>query len=153
MIIDNGTNAKSYFSINNSIQNVSVPQNPVKQSSEFEAMPECYAPQNINSNEMISCENTTSLDNERLDKCVKQVQEAILPRLEDFSSLLEEPPHKEPILTTVGLIEKPLGATRLEVAHLFTALLSSNNAQINERLAQMNTLPTLIVSELWSQPT
>ena len=108
-------------------------------------MPECYAPQNINTNEMISCEQTTSLDNERLNKCVKQVQEAILPRLEDFSSLLEDPPHKDPILTTIGLIEKPCGATRLEVAHLFTALLSSNNVQINDKLAQMNTLPILIV--------
>jgi len=112
-------------------------------------MPQCYAQQMVGRNEMIGSEQITSLDTERLAKGVRQVQAAILPRLEDFTSLLVNPPQRDPIKTTVGIINKPLGATRLEVAHLITALLSSNNIEIMERLSELNTLPILIVSNLF----
>ena len=132
--------------MNNNIQTVPTPQTPVQQSTEFEAMPECYAQQSVGTNEGMGCEQINQLDTERLAKSVRQVQAALLPRLQDFSLLLEKPPERQPIRTTIGLIEKPLGATRLEVAHLITALLSSNNSDICDKLAQMNTLQTLIVS-------
>ena len=133
------------ISFNNNIQTVSTPQTPVQQSAEFEAMPQCYTQQTVSADEGIGSEQINPLDSERLAKSVRQVQEAILPRLEDFSTLLEKPPKREPIRTTIGLIESPLGATRLEVAHLITALLSSNNSEISDKLAKMNTLPILIV--------
>uniref|UniRef100_T1JUY0 Uncharacterized protein n=1 Tax=Tetranychus urticae TaxID=32264 RepID=T1JUY0_TETUR len=73
----------------------------------------------------------TPLDIERLTKSVRQVHAAIVPRLGDFHSLLTNPPEKSPVRTTIGLIEKPFGATRVEVVHLIRALLSSNNPTIN----------------------
>jgi serine/threonine-protein phosphatase 6 regulatory subunit 3 len=109
-------------------------------------MPQCYAQQMIVRNEGMGSENITSLDTERLAKGVRQVQAAIVPRLQDFTYLLLNPPHREPIRTTVGIIDKPLGATRLEVAHLFTALLSTNNLEIVEKLSELETLTILIVS-------
>ena len=113
------------------------------QNSEFEGMPQCYGQQMQNLN---GCQQPTPLDTERLTQCIRQVEAAILPRLHEFSSLLENPPQQQPIITTVGVIEKPLGATRLEVAHLITALLNTNNQQISDKLLQMNTLPLLVVS-------
>ncbi|CAG2174224.1 unnamed protein product [Oppiella nova] len=111
------------------------------QNSEFEGMPQCYGQQMQNLN---GCQQPTPLDTERLTQCIRQVEAAILPRLHEFSSLLENPPQQQPIITTVGVIEKPLGATRLEVAHLITALLNTNNQQISDKLLQMNTLPLLV---------
>ncbi|CAG2100730.1 unnamed protein product, partial [Medioppia subpectinata] len=103
-----------------------------------------YGQQMGNRTDINGCEQITALDTERLTKCIRQVEAAILPRLDDFSSLLDNPPPQQPIRTTVGLIEKPLGVTRLEVAHLITALLNTNNQEISDKLLQMNTLPLLL---------
>ncbi|XP_054159385.1 serine/threonine-protein phosphatase 6 regulatory subunit 3-like [Oppia nitens] len=124
-------------------QHIMSPQNNINESSaEFEGMPQCFSQQMAN--RVDGCGQPTALDTERLAKSIRQVEAAILPRLEAFSDLLENPPKQQPIQTTVGLIEKPLGAIRLEVAHLITALLSTNDESIREKLAQMNTLPILI---------
>ncbi|XP_015794215.2 serine/threonine-protein phosphatase 6 regulatory subunit 2-like [Tetranychus urticae] len=82
----------------------------------------------------------TPLDIERLTKSVRQVHAAIVPRLGDFHSLLTNPPEKSPVRTTIGLIEKPFGATRVEVVHLIRALLSSNNPTINRKLTTLKTI-------------
>ncbi len=133
------------YSLSINIQQLPTPQSNIQQTSEFDGMPQCYA-QQIIGRDMMSSENITSLDTERLAKGVRQVQAAIVPRLQDFTYLLLNPPHRDPIRTTVGIINKPLGATRLEVAHLFTALLSTNNLEIMEKLSELNTLSVLIVS-------
>uniref|UniRef100_T1K5T3 Uncharacterized protein n=1 Tax=Tetranychus urticae TaxID=32264 RepID=T1K5T3_TETUR len=86
----------------------------------------------------------TPLDIKRLTKNVRQVHAAIVPRLEDFNSLLTNPSEKSPVRTTIGLIEKPFGATRVEVVHLIRALLSSNNPTINRKLTTLKTLPVLM---------
>jgi serine/threonine-protein phosphatase 6 regulatory subunit 3 len=91
-------------------------------------------------------EPVSPLDAERLTKGVLQVQSAIVPRLSDFNSILLEPPQRPPIHTSAGLINKPLGATRLEVVHLIRALLSSNNPELNVKLVELKTVPILIVS-------
>lgn len=46
---------------------------------------------------------------------------SILPRLKDFTDLLVDPPNKNPVKTTAGLLEPPLGQARLRkfVAKLF----------------------------------
>ncbi|RWS31098.1 serine/threonine-protein phosphatase 6 regulatory subunit 3-like protein [Leptotrombidium deliense] len=94
--------------------------------------------------DLTGSDQMTALDAERLSRCVQQVHAAIIPRLSDFHIILLNPPERPAIHTTVGVIEKPLGATRLEVVHLIRALLSSNNPGINQKICELKTVPVLI---------
>ncbi|XP_018400656.1 PREDICTED: serine/threonine-protein phosphatase 6 regulatory subunit 3 isoform X2 [Cyphomyrmex costatus] len=83
-------------------------------------------------------EDTT--DNEQ---CIK-ISNAILPYLEHLHKLLLEPPYKPAVKTTVGLLECPLGNTRLHVAKLLSALLATENLKIHESLENLGTFQTLL---------
>lgn len=112
-------------------------------TSEFEGIPPCLAHPMFKD---MAADQVSPLDAERLTKGVLQVQSAIVPRLSDFHDILLNPPQKSPIQTSVGVITKPLGATRLEVVHLIRALLCSNNPEVNQKLVELKTVPVLIVS-------
>ncbi|KAL0133154.1 hypothetical protein PUN28_000723 [Cardiocondyla obscurior] len=83
-------------------------------------------------------EDTT--DNEQ---CIK-ISNAILPYLEHLHKLLLDPPYKPAVKTTVGLLECPLGNTRLHVAKLLSALLATENLKIHESLENLGTFQTLL---------
>ncbi|XP_054843910.1 serine/threonine-protein phosphatase 6 regulatory subunit 2 isoform X2 [Eublepharis macularius] len=65
-------------------------------------------------------------------------------RLEDFHRLLLNPPKRSSILTTVGVLEEPLGNARLHGARLIAALLQTNSAGINQELCRLNTVGLLL---------
>lgn len=50
------------------------------------------------------------------------------------------------ILTTIGVLEEPLGNARLHGARLIAALLHTNTAAVNQELCRLNTLGLLLVS-------
>ncbi|XP_020290989.1 serine/threonine-protein phosphatase 6 regulatory subunit 3 isoform X1 [Pseudomyrmex gracilis] len=77
------------------------------------------------------------------EQCMK-ITNSTLPYLEQFYKLLLDPPYKPAVKTTVGLLECPLGNTRLHVAKLLSALLSTENLKIHETLANMGTFQTLL---------
>lgn len=52
---------------------------------------------------------------------------------------------KPAVKTTVGLLECPLGNTRLHVAKLLSALLATENLKIHECLENLGTFQTLLV--------
>ncbi|CAL1686532.1 unnamed protein product [Lasius platythorax] len=79
-------------------------------------------------------------DNEQRIK----ISNAILPYLEHLYKLLLDPPYKPAVKTTIGLLECPLGNTRLHVAKLLSALLSTENIKIHESLANLGTFQTLL---------
>lgn len=79
-------------------------------------------------------------DNEQRIK----ISNAILPYLEQLHKLLLDPPYKPAVKTTIGLLECPLGNTRLHVAKLLSALLSTENLKIHESLANLGTFQTLL---------
>ncbi|XP_015437682.1 PREDICTED: serine/threonine-protein phosphatase 6 regulatory subunit 3 [Dufourea novaeangliae] len=79
-------------------------------------------------------------DNEQRIK----ISNAILPYLEQLHKLLLEPPYKPPVKTTAGVLECPLGNTRVHVAKLFTALLTVENVKIFETLVELGTFQTLL---------
>ncbi|XP_011866447.1 PREDICTED: serine/threonine-protein phosphatase 6 regulatory subunit 3 isoform X2 [Vollenhovia emeryi] len=83
-------------------------------------------------------EDTT--DNEQYIK----ISNATLPYLEHLHKLLLDPPHKPAVKTTVGLLECPLGNTRLHVAKLLSALLATENLKIHESLENLGTFQTLL---------
>ncbi|XP_056137140.1 serine/threonine-protein phosphatase 6 regulatory subunit 2 [Lampris incognitus] len=72
---------------------------------------------------------------------------AIQPQLIHFHQLLLEPPKRSPMLTTLGVLEEPLGNTRLHVARLAASLLytsSASHAVIAQELCQLNTMDLLL---------
>ncbi|XP_069909224.1 serine/threonine-protein phosphatase 6 regulatory subunit 2 isoform X14 [Oryctolagus cuniculus] len=66
------------------------------------------------------------------------------PRLKDFHQLLLRPPKKKAILTTIGVLEEPLGNARLHGARLMAALLHTNTPSINQELCRLNTMDLLL---------
>ncbi|KAM9328692.1 serine/threonine-protein phosphatase 6 regulatory subunit 2a [Pholidichthys leucotaenia] len=69
---------------------------------------------------------------------------AIEPHLKDFHQLLLDPPKKSAILTTVGVLEQPLGNARLHVARLVAALLQTNAPSICQELCNLATMGLLL---------
>lgn len=114
-----------------------IPQRIV-QSQSFEA--------NMDPGSLSSADSVSALDALRLAQSVRQVHAAVHPRLSQFHEFLSNKPPIRPIATTIGIIERPLGAARIEVVHFIRALLSSNNPAINRALAAHRTLSVLIVS-------
>lgn len=72
------------------------------------------------------------------------ILQGIEPRLIDFHQLLLNPPQKTPILTTIGLLEEPLGNARLHVARLIAALIQTNTASVNQELCRLSTMDLLL---------
>ncbi|XP_042553969.1 serine/threonine-protein phosphatase 6 regulatory subunit 2 isoform X2 [Dipodomys spectabilis] len=72
------------------------------------------------------------------------VLHGIEPWLKDFHQLLLNPPKKEAILTTIGVLEEPLGNARLHGARLMAALLHTNTPSINQELCRLNTMDLLL---------
>jgi len=75
---------------------------------------------------------------------LKAILDAIMPWLPDFTKLLVDPPHMTPMKTTAGLLDPPLGQTRLNVAKLICALLGTNNKAINLKIRELETLKILL---------
>lgn len=72
---------------------------------------------------------------------------AIQPHLIHFHQLLLEPPKRDPMLTTLGVLEEPLGNTRLHVARLVASLLytsSASHAVVAQELCRLNTVDVLL---------
>lgn len=117
--------------------------NDSSSNADFEdGLPPCLTDQVFNQLE-VSSGPVSSLETERLSKCVRNVHNAIIHRLGDFHDILLHPPPRDAIKLTVGHII-PLGEFRLEIIHLFRALVSSNNPDINSKFATLKTGPLLI---------
>ncbi|XP_028609553.1 serine/threonine-protein phosphatase 6 regulatory subunit 2 isoform X2 [Grammomys surdaster] len=72
------------------------------------------------------------------------VLRGIEPWLKNFHQLLLNPPKKKAILTTIGVLEEPLGNARLHGARLMAALLHTNTPSINQELCRLNTMDLLL---------
>ncbi|KAG9489759.1 hypothetical protein GDO78_005611 [Eleutherodactylus coqui] len=72
------------------------------------------------------------------------VLQGIELRLKDFHHLLQHPPRKDSILTTIGILEEPLGNARLHTTRLIAALLQANTASINQELCRLRTMDLLL---------
>ncbi|XP_043504075.1 serine/threonine-protein phosphatase 6 regulatory subunit 3 isoform X3 [Polistes fuscatus] len=77
------------------------------------------------------------------EQCIN-ISNATIPYLEQLHKLLLDPPVKAPVKTTAGILDCPLGKTRLHVARLLMALLSTENVKIHEALADLGTFQTLL---------
>lgn len=46
--------------------------------------------------------------------------------------------------TTIGLLDPPLGKTRVQVTKLLSALVANNNSEVNKELAELDTINVLL---------
>lgn len=69
---------------------------------------------------------------------------SLVPRLGDITRLLVEPPRKAAVRTTAGVLDPPLGATRLGVARLVATLLATAHPDVNAGLMQHRTIDVLL---------
>ncbi|XP_056603442.1 serine/threonine-protein phosphatase 6 regulatory subunit 2a isoform X2 [Triplophysa dalaica] len=69
---------------------------------------------------------------------------AIEPHLKDFQQLLLNPPTRSAILTTVGVLEQPLGSARLHVARLVASLLQTCDLSICQEICRFNIMDLLL---------
>uniref|UniRef100_A0A8K9UIP6 Protein phosphatase 6, regulatory subunit 3 n=1 Tax=Oncorhynchus mykiss TaxID=8022 RepID=A0A8K9UIP6_ONCMY len=74
----------------------------------------------------------------------QSILEAVRPRLKDFHQLLLEPPKKNIMKTTWGMLDPPVGNTRLSVVRLVASLLQTNTHIINMELINLNTLGVIL---------
>lgn len=89
-------------------------------------------------------ERKSASDGELLAKTIQQTQEEIEKHLIKFHELLLNPPKQQPIKTTFGIIQKPLGYMRLEVVNLIRALISTNSPNIIRKLVDLRTMKVII---------
>ncbi|XP_032077918.1 serine/threonine-protein phosphatase 6 regulatory subunit 2 isoform X3 [Thamnophis elegans] len=81
---------------------------------------------------------------EKFHPVSSSILQGIEPRLKDFHQLLLQPPKVAPILTTIGILEEPLGNARLHGTRLVAALLHTNTPSVNQELCRLNTMDLLL---------
>ncbi|KAK2838308.1 hypothetical protein Q7C36_013122 [Tachysurus vachellii] len=74
----------------------------------------------------------------------QSILEAVRPRLKDFHQLLLDPPKKTVLKTTWGVLDPPVGNTRLNVVRLVASLLQTNTHLINQELINLNMLGIIL---------
>ncbi|KAL1518299.1 hypothetical protein ABEB36_001941 [Hypothenemus hampei] len=88
--------------------------------------------------------NDEDVDYEQKQRVLHSTSDAIVPKIKDFHDLLLNPPKQAPVLTTVGLLEPPVGNTRLQVVRLLSVLLGCESRRVQEELTQLGTFSVLL---------
>ncbi|KAL7977386.1 hypothetical protein Chor_009335 [Crotalus horridus] len=68
----------------------------------------------------------------------------IKQRLRELHRLLLDPPKKEALQTTWGVLDPPLGNTRLHVVKLLASSLGTNNAALQDEIIELGALDTML---------
>lgn len=89
-------------------------------------------------------ERKPTSDEQLLARTIQQTQDEIEAHIIKFHELLKNPPKQEPIKTTFGIIQKPLGYMRLEAVNLIRALISTNSPKIIGKLVELKTMNVII---------
>ncbi|XP_013928300.1 PREDICTED: serine/threonine-protein phosphatase 6 regulatory subunit 1-like, partial [Thamnophis sirtalis] len=69
---------------------------------------------------------------------------AIKQRLRELHRLLLDPPKKEAMQTTWGVLDPPLGNTRLHVVKLLASSLGTNNTALQDEIIELGVLDTML---------
>jgi len=67
----------------------------------------------------------------------------ILSNLSYFVSILNNPPKLDPIETTFGKLDPPLGCTRLKIIEFFVQLFRIGSIQVENELIKLNVIETI----------
>lgn len=75
---------------------------------------------------------------------IDNIQGVVEKYIENFHELLKNPPKQDPIKSTFGIIQKPLGFLRLEAVNLIKALLKTNSPVFMNKLVEIETMKVII---------
>ncbi|XP_067946676.1 serine/threonine-protein phosphatase 6 regulatory subunit 3-like isoform X2 [Watersipora subatra] len=82
---------------------------------------------------------------ERMGKATMHVLSAVKPRIAQLAAILSKPPQSQtPMLTTIGVLDPPLGNTRLQVCRLFATLFSVDDEDLQICLIENNVMNRLL---------
>merc|ERR1719400_2173246 len=81
---------------------------------------------------------------DRQQAVVESTSDCIIPRLPQLAALLTNPPTRAAVMTTCGVLDPPLGKTRLALARLISALLATNHPPVNKAVAEANIATILL---------
>ena len=93
---------------------------------------------------LVGHRTTNEAQSNLIVKTIEQIQDEIDDHLIEFHRLLLNPPKLEPIKTTFGIIQKPLGYIRLEVVNLIKALIGTNSPKIIRKLVELRTMKVIM---------
>ncbi|ENN79829.1 hypothetical protein YQE_03652, partial [Dendroctonus ponderosae] len=88
--------------------------------------------------------NYEAAETEQKRKIVSNTVQAIATRLKEFHGLLLDPPKQPSVLTTTGILDPPVGKTRLQVVRLLSHLIPLNSLELNMELINLGTFPVLL---------
>ncbi|XP_053546676.1 serine/threonine-protein phosphatase 6 regulatory subunit 1 isoform X2 [Bombina bombina] len=88
--------------------------------------------------------STTGLDTSSNTQASLGTLLAIKQYLREFHQLLIDPPKKESLQTTWGILDPPLGNTRLHVVKLLASTINANNKTLNQELIELDTVNTML---------
>lgn len=100
--------------------------------------------QNLYGANMLMMNNDEICDDEHKLKSISNTTRVIKDRIKQFHDLLVDPPKQDPVLTTVGTLDPPLGNIRLQVTKLFSALISTNDQELLKEIETTETLSLLL---------
>eukprot|EP00117_Sycon_ciliatum_P008642 scpid27047/ scgid11254/ Serine/threonine-protein phosphatase 6 regulatory subunit 2; SAPS domain family member 2 len=83
------------------------------------------------------------------EDAARRVSECVVPFLPQLIDVLRSPPSSQPILTSAGHIQVPLGPARLAIIRLLTSLTQVGCVEYDRELAQLNLASILL--ELFAQ--
>jgi len=82
---------------------------------------------------------------EHLDAALPPIIEQVLKHLPQLASLLTKPPDAQRVLLTqYGQLNPPLGETRMKAVELFLVLFRSNYGDVNQKLAELKVVPSIL---------
>jgi len=81
---------------------------------------------------------------DRQQAVVESTADCIIPRLTQLSTLLTNPPSRAAVTTTCGVLDPPLGKTRLALTRLISTLLATNHPPVNKAVAEANIATILL---------
>ena len=79
---------------------------------------------------------------------LQSVLKALAPEVPKLHNLLVEPQRVQPLLTASGVVNHPIGRTRLTALHLLVSLLHTHDEKITQELIELGTLAACVVRRL-----
>ncbi|XP_074662940.1 serine/threonine-protein phosphatase 6 regulatory subunit 3-like [Tubulanus polymorphus] len=91
-------------------------------------------------------EQLSELDQERLQASINKTLASLCPRLCDLHQVLVDPPKQffNSMPTTLGILEPPLGNTRLQIVRVIDSIVHTNSHPVHEELAKHGTLSVIL---------
>ncbi|XP_045465084.1 serine/threonine-protein phosphatase 6 regulatory subunit 3 isoform X2 [Harmonia axyridis] len=88
--------------------------------------------------------NDEANDIQHKEKVLNNITKVLIGKVADFHNILLDPPKQMPLELTFGVLDPPLGQTRLQVLKLFVSVISSKNNDLLHKMMSLGTFSTML---------